>query len=297
MKAMDATTRISLKNILYPTDFSEAAETAIPYVTGLAKRYGAKVHALHVQVSTAGPIVGPEAMPQILEVITHQTELETRELHDIFSGLPHEVLVSAGDVWTTISRAIEQEHIDLIIVGTRGRTGVKRALLGSVAEEIFRKAPCPVLTVGHHVLSNPERQLGMKEILLATDFSPESLAAVPYAVSLAQENQARLSVLHVVPEQEVGDLVHPELHAESLRRQLQKLVPHEAQFWCEPTFLVEQGRAPDKILDTAVAIGADLIVLGVRSLAGNIGAATHLFRPTAHRVVTHAGCPVLTVRG
>jgi nucleotide-binding universal stress UspA family protein len=297
MKAMDAKTRISLKNILYPTDFSPAAEAAIPYVTGLAKRYEAKIHALHVRGPAAGPIVGPEAMPQVLEVTQHQAELEASELHDIFSGLPHEVFVSEGDVWTTINTIITQENIDLIVIGTRGRTGVKRALLGSVAEEIFRKAPCPVLTVGPHVLGDPERQLEMKEILFATDFSPESLAAVPYAVSLAQEHQAHLTLLHVIPKHEVGDLVHAEQHVDSIRRQLQKLVPPEAESWCEPKFVVEQGPAPDKILDTAVASGADLIVLGVRNVGDNIGATTHLFRPTAHRVVTHAGCPVLTVRG
>jgi nucleotide-binding universal stress UspA family protein len=297
MKAMDAKTRLSLKNILYTTDFSTAAEAAIPFVTGLAKRYGAKVHALHVRVATSGPIVGPEAMPQIAEAAQHQAELEARELHDIFSGLPHEVFVCEGDLWTAISNVIAQENIDLIVIGTRGRTGVRRALLGSVAEEIFRKAPCPVLTVGPHVLGDPERQLEMKEILFATDFSPESLAAVPYAVSLAQEHQARLTVLHVIPKPEVGDLVHPEHYVESIRRQLRTLVPAEAEFWCEPKFAVEHGAAPDKILDTAMALGADLIALGVRSVAGDNGAPTHLLRPTAHRIVTHAGCPVLTVRG
>jgi nucleotide-binding universal stress UspA family protein len=137
----------------------------------------------------------------------------------------------------------------------------------------------------------------MKGILYATDFSPESLSALPYAVSLAQEHQARLTILHVIGEPEVGELVHPENYVESTLRQLRELVPSEANSWCEPNFMVEQGPAAEKILDVAIALGADLIVLGVRSAAGHIGATTHLFLTTAHRVVTQAECPVLTVRG
>jgi len=174
---------------------------------------------------------------------------------------------------------------------------VARAVLGSAAEEIFRRATCPVLTVGPRISADPERRLEMKEILFATDFSPESLNALPYALSLAQEHQARLTVLYVVPEAEVGDLVHPEIYAESNERRLRQLVPPEAHAWCEPNFRIEKGEAADKIMEVAVALGADLIVLGVRTLGGHIGAATHVARHTAHTVVTKAECPVLTVRG
>ena len=170
-------------------------------------------------------------------------------------------------------------------------------MLGSVAEEIFRRASCPVLTVGPHVSKDTERRLEMKEILYATDFSPESLSALPYAVSLAQEHEARLTILHVVGEPKVGELVHAENYVESMLRRLSELVPAEAKSWCEPSTRVEKGPAAEKIMEVAIALGADLIVLGVRSPAGNMGAATHLSRHTAHRVVTQAECPVLTVRG
>ena len=75
------------------------------------------------------------------------------------------------------------------------------------------------------------------------------------------------------------------------------MVPPEAHSWCEPNIRVEKGHAAEKIMEVAVALGADLIVLGVRSMAGHIGAATHVMRRTAHRIVTQAECPVLTVRG
>lgn len=297
MKAIDTGIRISLKNILYATDFSPASEAALPYVLGLAKQYGAKVHALHARFPSTYPIVGPEAMPQIIEAAEEQAKEEARILHEVLEGVPHEVFITeCDDMWSTISDIVRKQDINLIIIGTRGRTGFGRALLGSVAEEIFRRAPCPVLTVGPHVSTDTERRLEMKEILFATDLSQESLAALPFAASLAQEHQARLTLLHVVAEPKVGELVHPEQYKDSTLRQLRNLLPPEADFWCEPKFMVELGPAADKITEVGIALGADLIVLGVRGAEGKMTATTHLSRPVAHRVVTQAQCPVLTVR-
>jgi nucleotide-binding universal stress UspA family protein len=297
MNATATRTRISLKHILYATDFSPAAEAALPYVKGLSNQYGAKVHAVHVRFPATYPIVGPEALPQVMEAAEEQAKFEAQQLHEMLHSVPHDVTVSEGDLWPTINDMVRQQNIDMIVIGTRGRTGVGSALLGSVAEEIFRRAPCPVLTVGPHISRDTERRLEMKEILYATDFSPESLRALPYAVSLAQEHQARLTVLHVIGEERVGELVHAGNYVESTQRRLRELVPPEAKSWCEPNFRVEKGPAAEKIMEVAIALGADLIVLGVRGAAGHMGATTHLLRPTAHRIVTQAECPVLTVRG
>jgi len=207
------------------------------------------------------------------------------------------VSVCRGAIWPRISVAIAERHADIIVIGTSGRTGVKRALLGSVAEEIFRSATCPVLTVGPQVSEGSGRRLEMKQILYATDYSTESLAALPYAVDLAQEYQARLTLLHVVGEPKVGELVHAEQYADSIERQLHSLVAPEAEDWCELKCVVKLGREADTILEAATALGADLIVLGVRRVEGGIGMATHLLPSVAHEVVTRAECPVLTVRG
>jgi len=296
MNATATQTRISLKNILFATDFSPAAEAALPYVLGLAKQYGATVHGVHVRYPATYPIVGPEAMPQIIEAAEEQAKLEAQQMHEMLATVPHDVSISEGDLWPTIEGMLQKQLIDMIVIGTHGRTGFGRAVLGSIAEEIFRKAPCAVLTVGPHISKDTERRLEMKQILYATDFSAASLVALPFAVSLAQEHQARLTMLNVVEEAKTGDLVHPEMYNESTMRQLRKLVPAEAERWCEPQFKIERGPAAEKIMETAVAIGADLIVLGVRSAEGRLGAATHVLRMTAHQVVTQAECPVLTVR-
>jgi nucleotide-binding universal stress UspA family protein len=297
MNATATKSRISLRNILYATDFSPAAEAALPYAIGLARRYGGTVHALHVRFPATYPVVGPEAMPQIMQAAEEQAKMEAQQLHQMLTGIPHEVSVGEGEVWPMVNEIATEHKADLIVIGTHGRKGVTRVLLGSVAEEIFRKSPVPVLTVGPHVSKDTERRLEMKEILFATDFSRESLAALPFAVSMAQEHQARLTLMHVVSPPKVGELVHAEQYAESILRQLRNLVPAGAEAWCEPNCRVEHGHEAEKIMEAANALGADLIVIGVRGAEGGVGAATHLLQSIAHKVVTEARCPVLTVRG
>jgi nucleotide-binding universal stress UspA family protein len=296
MNAVATKARIDLRKIIFATDFSPAAEAALPYAIGLAKQYGANVHGLHVRFPAMYPIVGPEAMPVVLEAAEEQAKFEAKQMHEMLESVPHEVTVTEGDLWPTLREIVSEQKADLIVMGTHGRTGVRRAFLGSAAEEIFRKASCPVLTVGPHVSRNTERRLAMKEILFATDFSPESLAALPFAVSMAQEHQSDLTLLNVAGKPEVGELVHAGQFAESTLRRLQALVPAGADLWCEPKCRVEQGPEAEKIMEVATALGADLIVLGVRRPQGGLGATTHLMQSIAHQVVINAECPVLTVR-
>jgi nucleotide-binding universal stress UspA family protein len=172
-------------------------------------------------------------------------------------------------------------------------------VLGSVAEEIFRQASCPVLTVGPNTTTTAagKKPGEVTRILFATDFSPGSNAAAPYAVSLAQECQAYLTLLHVIGEPKPGKLVKPADLVHSYSQLLHKLVPAEPDLWSVPEYVVEKGDPAQKILEVAARTGAELIVLGVRQPSGFPGAATHLPIATAHKVVSHATCPVLTIRG
>jgi nucleotide-binding universal stress UspA family protein len=297
MTTVATKTRIALKNILFATDFSPAAIAALPYAIGLATQYGGKVHGLHVRYPATYPIVGPEAMPQIIEAAEEQAKFEAKQMHELLASVPHEVSIIEGDLWPTIHEIVEKQKVDLIVMGTHGRKGVSRALLGSAAEEVFRKASCPVLTVGPHASHDTERAMAMKQILFATDFSRESLAALPFAVSLAQEHQSKLTLLNVAGKAKTGDLVHAEQYVESTMRRLRSLVPTGAELWCNPNCRVEHGLEGEKIIEVAIAVGADLIVLGVHNPHNGLGATTHLLRSIAHHVVVDAPCPVLTVRG
>lgn len=297
MKTLDSRTRIALKNILFTTDFSPAADAALPFAIQMARRYGAKVHSVHVRPFDLYAGAPPASWPVLAEEAEKAVKENTQRLENELRDVPHNVIIGQGDIWEVLSAVIQENDVDLIVLGTRGRTGIEKILLGSVAEEIFRRASCPVLTVGPHISVVPEHAVEMHEILYATDFTAESLAAAPYAVSLAQENQARLTLLHVCENQKAGDLIDPEQYINPTLRVLRGLVPEEAGLWCEPQCVVVKGNPAEKILELAEKRGADLIVLGVRGEQGVPGAATHLGRALTHKIVAHAKCPVLIVRG
>lgn len=189
---------------------------------------------------------------------------------------------------------IQGNAIDLTVIGTRGRTGLGKALLGSVAEEILRKAPCPVLTVGPHINLWSEEYAKMKEILYATDLVNDFPAAAPYAISLAEENESHLVLLHVIENAKANDFAGAPEVAEWKARKLEELIPKENGLTWKPTYIVEQGPAAEKILDVARRRHTDMIVLGARP-AGWL--ATHFNAGTVHQVVAEATCPVLTIRG
>ena len=289
--------KIDVKNVLFLTDFSVAAGAAIPYAAAIAKRFGSRLHALHVQTPVVNPMTEPATWAALEQSAARETNKQREALRLSFPGMHPEVIIEEGSLWLTLKSVVEKNKIDLIVLGTRGRLGLGKFFLGSMAEEIFRQAPCAVLTVGPSSQPEPPRDAKFIEILYATDFNPESVAAASYAVSLAQEFQAHLTLLHVIKDREVGDLLHPGDLVKSSARMLRNLVSKEAELWCEPRFAVEQGSPAEKILEVAKQRKADLIVLGVRRPSGLPGAATHLPIATAHKVVSHAKCPVLTVRG
>jgi nucleotide-binding universal stress UspA family protein len=297
MRSLERRTRIEIKNVLFPTDFSPAANAAIPYATEIVTRFGAKLHALHVRPPFVNPMSEPAAWPGLERAAKAELDAQTQALRAAFPGIKPEVMIEEGDFWRILESVIEKQEIDLMVLGTRGRSGAAKFFLGSRAEEIFREAPCAVLTIGPHAHGKPPRGGEFTEILFATDFSPASAGAAAYAISLSQEFQARLTLLHVIAEDSAGDLVDAADLEGSAGRLLRKLVPAEVELWCEPHFAVEHGPIAEKVLEVAKQRNADLIVLGVHRPSGFPGAATHLPMATAHKVVTHAKCPVLTVRG
>lgn len=301
MSMLDVSTRIAIKNVLYATDFSEASTAALPYVLDIARLYGSRVVAVHV--------INPSHVDPELESIGAQAgEREAQQhmnsLRRHLRGIPHQLMLLKGDVCSALEKTIEEENADLFVVGTHGRTGREKLLLGSVAEKMFRQATCPVLTVGPrvkgHRLATRSKDSDstdakfnsiIKRILYATDFTPESLGAAPFAISLAQEHQALLLMLHVIETQTLS----PHQSARDVIPDLEKLIPPERELWRKPEFFVEFGRPAQKIIDMAEGLRADLIILGVRKAQGQLFASTHLPVTTAHKVVVNAMCPVLTV--
>jgi nucleotide-binding universal stress UspA family protein len=296
MKATATRTRIELKNLLFATDLSDAASAAIPYGREIAKRYGAHLFVLHVRPPIVNPVTPPQTWANTEEAARMEDERHQTELTAQFAGANADILIQEGDVQSALAAIIDKKKIDLIVIGTRGRSGIKKFFLGSVAEEIFRQVSCPVLTVGPHVSSALVPDGGPRKILYATDFRQESQLAASYAVSLAQEFQASLTLIHAVANPGVGELVNAAQLENHYLEQLQGLVPPEAEAWCKVDYVVKQSRAADGILEVAKERNVDLIILGVRPETGFPGASTHLPIATAHKVVSHANCPVLTIR-
>jgi len=284
--------KISIENVLFATDFSKYSNDALPYALSIARKYGAKLIALHViESTTLGNAIPTVEVQAIAAQALREATEEMKGLESRLKDVPHETMIRRGDISEEIASIIDSRQIDLIVVGTHGRTGVSRLVVGSVAEKIFRQATCPVLTVGPDVSGEPGSIADVHTILFPTDFNPESLAALPQALSLAQEHQARLYLLYVAP--------FPVSDADetALRHRLRLLVPPEANLWCEPKVFVECGEASQKALELADEIGVDLIVLGTKHVSRFAGAKTHLGMATAYKIVSHATCPVVTVRG
>jgi nucleotide-binding universal stress UspA family protein len=308
METIELKQSVTFKNILLATDFSEVSRKAVPYAAAIAGRYGSKIYLAHVIPPLPRMPIPIEPLPVDLDIDRLNAEREMKAFlrEDLLRGIPHEVKLEQGPIRDTLSELIARDEIDLLVVGTHGRGGLKKILLGSVAEELFRLAPCPVLTVGPAVPAEPAGPKEFHRILFATDFGPASIHALQHAISLATENKARLLLLHVVlpvPVLDVGpywyagtDLAEQQKRAKARTLgQLRDLIPPEANLSFDPEFVVEFDFVPDAIVKVASDFQADLIVMGVNQ-AASARASAHLPWATAHEVVCHASCPVLTVK-
>jgi len=279
MSALYSSFQPRLGSVLVATDFSAASKQAVLYATAIARRHCAKLFVAHVVSSRSesalmdGWRAGQAEMTELL-------------IANRLQAVQNELVVKSGDVWPVLSQLISEKEINLVVVGTRGRTGLRKLILGSVAENIFRQAPCPVLTVGpNSVGQNPE--VGPERILAATGFAAHSIFAVKYAIRLAQDLRCSLALLHVVTDGNHGS-------GEDRLAKLRSLIPADVDLPSAPLFFIEFGSAPERILETAASWNANLIVLGLHHVREASRGETTWGR--AYEVISKATCPVLTVR-
>jgi nucleotide-binding universal stress UspA family protein len=299
MQIMTLTKPVGLKNILFLTDFSEPSVMALPFAAMIARNYGAQVTALHVVVPSVYNFTIPEMAASLLDAEDDAAKMEMSRVEAGLTGLPCDTIIERNTgVWPALSKRLEQGDIDLIVMGTHGRTGLKKALLGSSAEEVFRRATVPVLTIGPAVRTGGHNGGRFKCVLFPTDFNAVSNSAASYATSLAQENRSRLILLHVLLSPKLGKAnKSTELSVVEALHRVEDLLAPGAELWCRPEPMVVHGEPGAQILATADRYSADLIVLGVRGMDMLTELATRAERATAYEVVAHAHCPVLTVRG
>ena len=296
---------IEFKQILCPMDFSDISLRSLAHAVAIANWYEAQLTVLHV-VPTFEPTqvrvhVGE---PVLVDAMSREQVLEVMHRSLDAAALPPgaQVIAEAGDTPKTIVDQALSNHAELIVMGTHGRRGFQRLLLGSVTERVLRDAPCPVLTVPPQA-QGVSPDVTFKRIVCPIDFSPSALQALGFALDLARQADGRVTLLHVVEwlaEEEPRASTHfsvPEYRrymVEDAQERLRNLVAEESRTWVEIDDLVVFGRAHREILRSAETKPADLIVMGAQG-RGGIGLA--LFGSTTQQVLRGAMCPVLTVRG
>lgn len=283
---------ISLDRVLVATDFSEVSEKALHHAIAIARRYGAKFYLAHIVSSSGFNLVGPESIVQATDLALNDArQLEAKLTKSgALAGLSHEVVVTSGNVWEELKLIASTERVDLIVIGTHGRTGLSKIVMGSVAETIFRHASCPVLTVGPCAPSDPWSCATLHHILYPTDLTSDSAQAVPYAISLASEHGAELTLLHVV-ERVTGEARHDQQRVTAaLESRMRELLPSGSS---PRKVQVAFGPIEETILDVARQQSSDLIIMGLTSPATFVD---HLAWLHAYKIVREACCPVLTIR-
>jgi nucleotide-binding universal stress UspA family protein len=284
--------RVGFKKILIATDYSAFSNKAMHYGLAIARTYHSKVCLANVVSSFGFAMAGPEAVSEAVHLgINDAVELRKKlEAGGFLENVTAQIDVEHGtDVAQQLLGICRKFDPDLIVLGTHGRTGLKKLWLGSVAETIFRSASCPVLTVGPSV-AWPKAQQAPPRILFPTDFSPESIRALDGCVAFAEAKGSGLVLLHVAPEPRGEAAADKKRITDALQARLRGLLsrPNTAKVPAR----IEFGDVESTICSVAEEECCTLIVLGLHANLGLIeGRWEH-----AYKVVSEAACLVMTVR-
>lgn len=280
------TSPITVETIVVATDFSPVSQHAFEVATQVARNYGSRLVLVHViSPVSAAPLTGAELRQFETNSWAARQKLAGLAADPAVRGLDVRTTLGFGAVGEEVLEVVDKQKGDLLVVGTHGGHGLEKLLIGSMAEALFRGSSVPVITVGPH---SSRVHVPFKKILFATDLSGHDLRAAQYATSIAEENDAEITFLHVLDHK---DGERHDAWNEAAGR-LRELAPFDADEFCRPLFLVDCGDAAVEILRNAREEQADLIVLPVSSPLMS----DHATWSIASKVVRESACPVLTVR-
>ncbi len=298
---------MKIKQVLCPVDFSETSRRALRYAGAIATWYEAVLHVMHVipDASASNAALASAAPATVAEQIHAAADAALKNFVDEADlSAPLAALnIRSGSPAAEILEFAQHTNADLLILGTHGRSGMSHLLVGSTAERVVAHASCPVLTIppyAREVLSPAVAQF--KRILAACDFSEASNHALTYGTSLAQENDASLTLLYVIDALSNEDALaaadqrtneYIARRKRDARESLRLLAARDTHAACETLERVELGSPARTILNVAAEIQADLIVMGAQG-RGPLGVI--LFGSTTQTVLQRATCPVLTAR-
>ncbi len=287
------TTPASISRILFATDLSAHSECARLHAVAEARRHRAKLFVAHVLPREPRLSVSFDVAPGVYDEDRHEAEVMFRRMENArdLDDVDHEYLLPTGELWPALAETIRKRGIQMVVLGTRGRGGVTKLVLGSAAEDVFRKAACPVMTVGPH--ADPPRPCA-RCIVCPTDFSSDSESALAHAVARACAPDGRLIMVHALHAEMISSDTPRETLLQRATERLRAWLPQDTGL-AEPETVVDFGAAADLVLKTAAQRKAELIIMGVHP-PGRLRESPRLPWSTAHKVVCHAHCPVLTVR-
>ncbi len=290
-----------IESILCPVDFSEFSVNAYEYARSLAWHYKATLLLQHVLYPFHCSFAGYASNTDSYEEGCRQLRADAEEKLQQFAKrharteIRPQCVVQDGLVTDLILSLAEARAVNLIVMGTHGLRGIDRLMLGSVTERVLRRARCPVLAVrkpAHHVTSSvrdPE-PVHLRKMLLCTDFSDHAHRASEYAVSMAKECGAELTLLHVL--EDVSRLPELESATEKVAVQLEESIAPKSREGCIVKVMVRIGKPYQQIIQLAIEAQTDLVIMGVR---GRGALDTAIFGSTTYRVIQLGSCPVLAV--
>ena len=302
---------ITIRRILCPVDFSDHSRQALDHALAIAAWYDATVTVLHVSpVMPVAAYVSGSGLPAYVTMTADARNALVASMRrfaerEAPAGAPVEVEVAEGGIPETILARSSALPADLLVLGTHGRSGFNRWLLGSVTEKLVRTALCPVLTVPRAI--EDAVPIALRRIVCAIDFSDCSMTALDYAMSFAQEARAQLTVVHVIElPPDIPREVHETVRAgprnlteyiaaaeEEGRARLSDAVPERLRASIAVDTVLAAGKPYREILRVASEHQADLLVVGVHGR----GAIDRLFfGSTTQHLVRQAACPVLTLK-
>ena len=295
---------LELKSILVATDLTESADKALEHGIAIARHYQATLYVVYVVSSLGFTLAGPDAVELAAKASERDINSFVHELVDSgrLNGVEVRPIVLKGNVDEEVESFARAHRVDLIVASTHGRCGMDRLFFGSVAQMISKRSCCPVLTVGPHSrgpwLDNPADS--GKPLLFASAFNQSCAKAAPYAITLANDFERQLYVLHVIPPHRAHLLKKDDMangyHEASAFAHLNTIIPSDADRKCGPTLLVESCDPAEGILRAAKRLQAVGIIMGADRDA-NSDLTTRLPGSITNQVNREAMCPVLTVGG
>jgi len=285
---------VSIDTILLATDFSPESERAAAYAQAIARRYGSALEIAHVFDPSVVTTYEEAMIGLPVEARRQASEARLEELRARLGSagvVTRAVSLEAHRPAPALLAAAQKHKVDLIVAGTQSKSGLERLLLGSTAEQLVRSSECPVLTVGPKARVPGDEPLVFRTIVYATDFSAEAANAAVYALSFAEDSQARLYCCYVRAAESESPAATEVLDGDFLRA-LKKMIPASSYDWCNPECVIAHGDAAAAILGVADRVQADLILLGARRASFWLA---HVERGLTSRLLADAGCPVMTI--